>query len=589
MSFQVSDQSGSSICALCKQDKRSIAITSIATIEVYMVQVTAAAGCIFCALIEDALASYDHGSLLANHRNEIFIGCGSPSRPGLYITKHPWVDIDRRNNAWSFPDFCLEIFSVENQAEPVWECPWADEVGVASIRRNRLHSCDTSSDAALQTTISWIEECTTRHEKCNNAAPPFSPQRILMIEEPHVRLIQNPPVAIRYACLSHCWGDGPTLQLTNATLETLLHGVRMDEMPKTFREACEMCTKLGITYLWIDSLCINQDDLSDWTTVSGTIESIYANAYLTLAATASSDSNRGLHRRMPSQMASFPLSSHPGLFIRRRLPDFPSESTESDEISHPLLHRGWVLQERTLSARVLHFTGHMLVWECETITMSEDGSVNFNHSNPNHAHHGNSYTPFRRSGRLEDSAKTWRDQVEHYSKLDLTYERDRLPAISALAKHMLTRRSVERPGEGDEYYAGLFKSSFLGDLAWVPRSMDDQLALCDTNTPPTPSWSWASLRFEGVRRCDATFICDWRKDGRGGEHSSPGSPSSDQDPEEWSHREPFELLKDSREDSSSYYMMQVVADTMKQSITSPMSTLTITAKPASWLNPSVAA
>jgi hypothetical protein len=82
------------------------------------------------------------------------------------------------------------------------------------------------------------------------------PRRVLELSRTTVRLREKPDEKDIYACLSHCWG--PTrlsFALTKNTIEPLKAGISIAELPRTFREAIELCLRLDIRYLWIDALC----------------------------------------------------------------------------------------------------------------------------------------------------------------------------------------------------------------------------------------------------------------------------------------------------------------------------------------------
>ena len=71
-----------------------------------------------------------------------------------------------------------------------------------------------------------------------------------------------------YATLSHCWGKTQIITTTTATLESRKKGIGYNQLSKTFQDAVVITHELGLRYIWIDSLCILQDDLSDWETES---------------------------------------------------------------------------------------------------------------------------------------------------------------------------------------------------------------------------------------------------------------------------------------------------------------------------------
>jgi Heterokaryon incompatibility protein (HET) len=93
--------------------------------------------------------------------------------------------------------------------------------------------------------------------------------------------------------LSHCWGTEGHLTTSTETLAERKAGIRIPDLPPTFRDAVQITRHLGIKYLWIDSLCILQDNISDWEKESALMGSIYSTSYLNIVATHSGDSRGG--------------------------------------------------------------------------------------------------------------------------------------------------------------------------------------------------------------------------------------------------------------------------------------------------------
>jgi hypothetical protein len=97
-----------------------------------------------------------------------------------------------------------------------------------------------------------------------------------------------------YATLSHCWGGLSTItKLMASTLEEMKSGISISELPQTFQDAIVIKRSLHVHYLWIDSLFIMQDSLSDWSIEASMMKSIYANSTCTIAATWGSSSHTG--------------------------------------------------------------------------------------------------------------------------------------------------------------------------------------------------------------------------------------------------------------------------------------------------------
>jgi hypothetical protein len=139
--------------------------------------------------------------------------------------------------------------------------------------------------------------------------------------------------------------------------------------------------KLGIHHLWVDALCIVQDDDIDWQIESAKMAAIYQNAFLTLAATSSSDCSGGCYLEKDVAVVEHEIyagqasnTSSP-IWVRKKLNHWTVPPTQRSIQLHPLLSRGWAFQERILSPRVLHFCGEEMVWECKETIECECGGL----------------------------------------------------------------------------------------------------------------------------------------------------------------------------------------------------------------------
>jgi hypothetical protein len=286
----------------------------------------------------------------------------------------------------------------------------------------------------------------------------------------------------RYACLSHCWGSNPLLRTTTANFEEHKAGISFNLLPKTFRDAIIVARKLDIQYIWIDSLCIIQDSKDDWERESANMAAIYQNCCITIAASNS-------------------RSSMDGCFVVA--PEYVSRSvtvSDADEIEHvirvrqilkhggwPLLKRGWFFQERLLSPRVLHFGHAELVWECldrricECSRCTKPGcqETDFILAEKHRVRQALLSSPSADRS-LPDH---WRELVEIYSSMALTYEKDIFPALSGAASHMQQYRK-------SRYTAGLWEDTLLEDLLW--QAFDGKTAFRSAEWR-SPTWSWASI------------------------------------------------------------------------------------------------
>ncbi|KAI0532973.1 heterokaryon incompatibility protein-domain-containing protein [Xylaria digitata] len=116
------------------------------------------------------------------------------------------------------------------------------------------------------------------------------PKRVLLVgskSDNTIKLIEGSKERVRYICLSHCWGNAESIKTTNRNITNHAIGISWSDLPRVYCDAITFCRELEVQYLWIDSLCIKQDDEEDWVEESSKIASIYENSYITLAATSS--------------------------------------------------------------------------------------------------------------------------------------------------------------------------------------------------------------------------------------------------------------------------------------------------------------
>ena len=174
------------------------------------------------------------------------------------------------------------------------------------------------------------------------------PQRVLDVRNGRIRLYEatKEDQGVRYACLSHCWGSDPASMFCTmrSSIESHKLGISWTHLPRTFQDAVFFTRRLGLGFLWIDSVCIIQDDLKDWQLQSADIATIYRNGYITVAATSSTGPEGGYYTRensarphlMTSPLAVLRSSEGPELQIHARRKFLHKKSL------FPLLKRGWV-------------------------------------------------------------------------------------------------------------------------------------------------------------------------------------------------------------------------------------------------------
>jgi hypothetical protein len=353
-------------------------------------------------------------------------------------------------------------------------------------------------------------------EHCSSTCHPresatYIPTRLLDLgrdlgEEP--RLIITADLAVSpqgvvepldYATLSYCWGDkddGAAQTKTDpSSLQQRLRGIQPSEMSRVLQDAITVCRAFSVRYLWVDALCIIQDeeDTSDWEKESDRVGEVYQHAYFTICAASTTSCHQSFLDRQDSFDFPFQSSLQPEARGTLKLVYTGHHHLELSSDHNPLAAdrrsslwytRGWVYQERYLSSRRLIFGRHMLHFECGEIEFSENGEC----VRPNIVDWSARAT--------NDTSQRWiyshfRSQVGVYASHSLTYESDRLSALSGIAKKVFDRT-------GDTYLAGIWKQDLHIGLLWNSCNIGGNLAellnsFKDHTNRAAPSWSWASL------------------------------------------------------------------------------------------------
>lgn len=139
----------------------------------------------------------------------------------------------------------------------------------------------------------WLEECQTSHNTCQRQVPDFTPTRLLRVDEHEMAVVEMKGQIRPYLAPSYCWGKWPFSTLTKANYSNMLTSVSFDQIPRTFQDAVQVVRAFGKGFLWIDALCIIQDDRDDWARECVTMDSIYQNAVLTIAAQSTLRADQG--------------------------------------------------------------------------------------------------------------------------------------------------------------------------------------------------------------------------------------------------------------------------------------------------------
>ncbi|KAL1794566.1 hypothetical protein ACET3X_006382 [Alternaria dauci] len=364
--------------------------------------------------------------------------------------------------------------------------------GVGQLGLPQLFNPNTPEFFALLK--EWIRVCDSDHDQCQREDAELTmPTRLIEVGK-RLRLVDTVDIEpSRYAALSHCWGrlqKHERFCTYKSNITERKAGIHFDALPRTFRDAVTVARGLSMDYIWIDSLCIIQDDESDWQSEAGKMEQVFSAAYLTIGASSATSSLQGfLADRHPRSVVKVQSDKSGTVYACVDIDDFHNDV----ELS-PLNNRGWVLQERALSRRTIFFTSIQVYWECgagihcETLTRLRNSKV---------ALLGDANFPASAVAHYKDGRQLLiQDLYERYSSLAFTEPADRPVAILGLQKR-LSRAFNTKAAHG------LFEAYFARGLLWRRRDWQRMERIVQPSGCHVPSWS--SLSKEGsIKYLDTT-------------------------------------------------------------------------------------
>ncbi|KAI3336926.1 HET-domain-containing protein [Xylariaceae sp. AK1471] len=412
------------------------------------------------------------------------------------------------DNPWNGDTFELSVFdSIDlHSSRPQW--------------RRQLPNPTTLSDDNVTMVKHWIDNCVNSHFPCSapRGTAYWIPSRLLKLDDAEhglkIRLIESSGhhlrVGIKFAALSHVWGNWstlPPLRLLSSNFEQLKDGIKVSELPKNFVDAAHVCARLGLRYLWVDSLCIIQDSLGDWREQAVLMHLVYRHALVTIVATSATSCHDGFLERN--------LDTIPAVKVAYSCPKACENSASSENYMIVCAYanpqdtyrifaingskwdtRAWTMQERSLSTRMVHFCQNKMFFECRGCLQSEENEPTQESDTIN-----STLWPRGTFVSFAELYQHWQLFVGEYCSRKLTVSTDRLPAIQSVAEEMAAVT-------GHQYirFAGMWRSNLVHELLWY-------VSFGKAERPGiwrAPSWSWAAV--EGQ-------ISLWQRDFRSSKQS----------------------------------------------------------------------
>jgi hypothetical protein len=390
------------------------------------------------------------------------------------------------------------------------------DTGLASATKPNWNDTHASTRDSQEQWKKWFRTCTSSHAACRvqpgGSAQPFLPDRLIEIATDASGFPRNwrlfCPEGISnalYLTVSHCWGKSKHMRLMKDNYQAFLWGFNESALPRTYRDAFAISIALGFRFIWIDSLCIVQDDAQDWRNQSSLMGSIYTHASGNIAAAWARDGNDGcFHARDTCSVnkTSIEMDINTEHTSEQYLSAIPADAYYDDIVEAPLNMRGWVTQERYLARRQLSFTTRQVYWECSELVASEQFPNGIPENLTNLGPYNQTIPP---PGKLSmgfknqlDLRTAWTALVDSYSECDLTQASDKLIAIAGLAAKFRDRTD-------DLYLAGHWRKDLKKQLSWSTDFDVRRESFCSRQaTYRAPTWSWASMN--GPVMSDTSYL-----------------------------------------------------------------------------------
>ncbi|KAF7361575.1 HET-domain-containing protein [Mycena sanguinolenta] len=352
-----------------------------------------------------------------------------------------------------------------------------------ALDETRDMNLDVTQEETFALARHWLEECTTKHPDCPSYSLRPLPSRVVDVGDSTQpsRLLLTHGVAAPYVALSYCWGSPQQYTTTCANIAAMTEAIDTSLTSTTIAHAITATRRLGLRYLWVDALCIIQDDESDKRTEIACMRDIYKNAYCTIVVESAADSAEGFllpHSDIMLPKYHLPFLGADGecgaVYLR------PSESYDYHPQASAINTRAWTLEERLLSPRKLIYTSKQVRWECQShhalYTLLD-------------AHRLHNATQFEYpEPTLTGTAKLkrfWDLLLNEYSARECTNPKDKLRAFGGLAAEF------HNVFPEDRYVAGLWREWVFVDLLWTTHG--DMPLRPRPARYRAPSWSWAAV------------------------------------------------------------------------------------------------
>lgn len=362
----------------------------------------------------------------------------------------------------------------------------------------------------------WVDDCVTNHRGCREVQQlgftNCAPTRLIDVgttNDKTVKLVDTGGLSDpQYLILSYCWGtSNDKSKTTQANIKQRRESIQIAAFPKAIRDAIAVTRHMGVQYLWVDAICIIQENkeindgfLDDWKIEAAKMASYYSNAMCCISNLSATDSSEGFLQgflRKDNMKAGLPKWGEQRTFglntcnLRHEAEEFiqrgrkhtinlpkPIRDWDTEWKNSPLMRRAWALQEWILSRRILHCTKDGMFMECGKGVCQPNDPF----TKPVAAWHhtlNNELSNILRESSKAKIGNLWTKLVTFYSTMNLTHPTDRLVAIDGIARLICAKYNTG-------YFAGVLSSHVAETLLWRRRRMAGE-----EDFVSFPSWSWS--------------------------------------------------------------------------------------------------
>jgi Heterokaryon incompatibility protein (HET) len=354
-----------------------------------------------------------------------------------------------------------------------------------------------NNEIVAKAAIECMEECEYNHSRCARRSANLLPSRVIDVgppgqdTEPRLQINSNSETGY-YACLSYCWGGTHQYMTTSATIDGHVKSFKLSSLAPTIQDTIKVTRMLQLRYLWIDALCITQDDPADKKKEMAYMGQIYKNATVTIAAARAKSVHEGFLNDWSAddaRPAILPLMRHKNSIGSIKI----VHADHFDTTIWPLSSRAWPLQEYLLSPRLLIFGSGGPVWQCQTqnlqpiIPSNKIFSMDL-HRLPDAIFQASTESlistplverPAPPPPERQKQHLTWKSIVENYSARHISVPSDRLPAITGITNELSRIWN-------DRCDFGIWHSNLSQQLVWYVETRQQE----GNSMPGVPSWSW---------------------------------------------------------------------------------------------------